>query len=48
MNDIAALGATVCGAGLLYVVVLRLLGIRLIRYLSRRIEKPQMPNVCMW
>ena len=44
MNDIAALGATVCGAGLLYVVVLRLLGIRLILYLSRRIEKPQTPE----
>ena len=47
-NDIAALAVTVCGAGLLYVVMLRLLGIRLLRYLSRRIEKPQLPRLCMW
>lgn len=39
---------TVLGAGVLYVLVLRLMGIRLLRYLSRRIERPQLPHLCMW
>ena len=43
-----ALAATVAGAGLLYVLVLRLLGVRLLRYLSRRIEKPALPRLTMW
>ena len=47
-GDVAALALTVLGACVLYVLLLRLLGIRLLRYLSRRIEKPQLPRLCMW
>lgn len=43
----AALCCTVAGAGLLYVLVLRLLGIRLLRYLSHRIERPAIPHLCL-
>ena len=47
-TEAAALMLTVLGAGVLYVLVLRLMGIRLLRYLSRRIEHPQLPHPCMW
>ena len=47
-SEPAALALTVAGACVLYVLVLRLLGIRLLRYLSRRIERPQLPRLCMW
>ncbi len=47
-TEAAALMLTVLGAGVLYVLVLRLMGIRLLRYLSRRIERPQLPHPCMW
>lgn len=47
-TDVGALAFTLMGAGVLYVLVLRLLGVRLLRYLSHRIEKPQMPRMCMW
>ena len=30
-----------------YVLVLRLMGIRLVRYLSHRMERPQVPHICM-
>lgn len=47
-NDLLALCITVIGAGLLYVFVLRLLGIRLLRYLSHRIVMLPIPNAHMW
>ena len=46
--EAAALALTVLSACLLYVAVLRLLGVRLLRYLSRRIERPPLPRLCMW
>lgn len=39
-TDWGAILFTLVSAGFLYVIVLRLLGIRLLRYLSRRIERP--------
>ena len=47
-TDAGALAFTSLGAVLLYVLVLRLMGIRLLRYLSRRLERPQLPHLCMW
>ena len=47
LTDTAALALTVLGAGVLYVLVLRLMGIRLVRYLSHRMERPQVPHICM-
>ncbi len=46
-NETAALALTILGAGVLYALVLRLLGIRLLRYLSHRIEKPSVPYLCL-
>ena len=47
-SDIAALVCTVGGVGILYIVVLRLMGIRLFYYLSKRMEKPYLPRLHMW
>ncbi len=47
-TEAAALALTIFGAGVLYVLVLRLTGIRLLRYLAHRIERPQLPHPCMW
>ena len=47
-SEPTALAATVAGACVLYVLVLRLLGVRLLRYLSRRIETPALPRLAMW
>ncbi len=47
-SDAAALCCTLAGACALYVLVLRLLGVRLLRYLSRRIEMPPLTRLRMW
>ena len=47
-TEAAALALTIFGAGVLYVLVLRLTGIRLLRYLAHRIERPPLPHPCMW
>lgn len=47
-SDVAALMCTVIGVGILYILVLRLMGIRLLYYLSKRIEKPVLPRLHMW
>lgn len=47
-TDWAALLLTVSGAIVLYVFVLRLLGVRLIAYLQKRVEKGVLPTMCMW
>lgn len=46
-TDFGALALTVCGAALLYILMLRLLGVRLLRYLSRRVELSP-PVIGMW
>ncbi|WP_281692890.1 oligosaccharide flippase family protein [Agathobaculum desmolans] len=43
----AAFGA-LCGAVGIYVLVLRLFGIRLVRYLTRRMESHSKPRLCIW
>lgn len=47
-SDLAALVCTATGAVILYVVVLRLMGIRLLHYLSKRMEKPPLPRMHLW
>lgn len=47
-SDIAVLACTVVSVGILYIIVLRLMGIRLLYYLSKRIEKPYLPGLHMW
>lgn len=46
-TDAGALLFTLTGAGLLYSIMLRLFGVRLLRYLSHRIEQPRFPPICM-
>lgn len=46
--DLTALMCTVVGAGILYMLVLRLMGIRLWRYLSNRMERTALPRIHMW
>ena len=43
----SALALTVCSAGVLYVFVLRLFGVRLLRYIGRRIEPSGAPPALM-
>lgn len=47
-SDMLMLACTVFSVGILYIVVLRLMGIRLLYYLSKRIEKPYLPRLHMW
>lgn len=47
-SDIPMLVCTVFSAGMLYIVVLRLMGVRLLDYLSKRIERPYLPRLRMW
>ena len=46
-SDMLMLACTVLSVGILYIVVLRLMGIRLLYYLSKRIEKPYLPRLHM-
>lgn len=47
-SELSALACTTVGAGILYVLVLRLMGIRLLYYLSKRMEKPTLPQMHLW
>lgn len=47
-SELSALVCTTVGAGILYVIVLRLMGIRLLYYLSKRMEKPTLPRMHLW
>lgn len=47
-SDITVLVCTVVSVGILYIIVLRLMGIRLLYYLSKRIERPYLPRLHMW
>ncbi len=46
-GETAALLLTLAGAGLLYIAVLRLFGVRIVRYLSCRVEKSGLPHWCL-
>ena len=48
VSETAALLWTAAGAAALYLLVLRLMGVHLWTYLSRRIEKPALPRLHMW
>lgn len=47
-TDFGALALTVCGAAVLYILILRLLGVRLLRYLSHRVNVSTPPVIGMW